>query len=118
MKKELLLGGLMIVGCISGRAQGKVNKNNPSDRPNIIYILADDLGYGDLSCYGQKKFRTPNIDKLAKEGIKFTNHYAGCSVSAPSRCSLLTGMHTGHTPIRGNKGYKTADTAYSAVTAR
>ena len=106
MKKELLLGGLMIAGCISGWAQGKVNKNNPSDRPNIIYILADDLGYGDLSCYGQKKFRTPNIDKLAKEGIKFTNHYAGCSVSAPSRCSLLTGLHTGHTSIRGNKETK------------
>lgn len=72
-------------------------------KPNIIYILADDLGYGDLSCYGQKQFSTPNIDNLAKNGIKFTQHYAGCSVCAPSRCSLMTGKHTGHTFIRGNR---------------
>jgi len=72
-------------------------------KPNIIYILADDLGYGDLSCYGQQKFKTPNIDRLAAEGIKFTQHYAGCTVCAPSRCSLLTGLHTGHAQIRGNR---------------
>ncbi len=72
--------------------------------PNIIYILADDLGYSDLSCYGQAKFRTPNIDSLCSQGLKFTNHYSGCTVSAPSRCSLMTGLHTGHTPIRGNAG--------------
>ncbi len=74
--------------------------------PNIIYILADDLGYGDLSCYGQKKFKTPNIDRLANEGMLFTQHYTGCTVSAPSRSSLITGLHTGHTPIRGNKNWK------------
>jgi arylsulfatase A len=74
--------------------------------PNIVFILADDLGYGDLSCYGQKKFSTPNIDRLAHQGILFRQHYAGCTVSAPSRSSLLTGMHTGHTPIRGNKEWK------------
>jgi len=74
-------------------------------KPNIIYILADDLGYGDLSCYGQKKFNTPNIDQLAKKGMLFTRHYAGCTVCAPSRSSLMTGLHTGHTPIRGNKGW-------------
>jgi len=102
MKKEVLLGGLLIAANLSPQAQGVV-KNKLSTRPNIIYILADDLGYGDLSCYGQKKFSTPNIDKLAAEGIRFTNHYAGCAVSAPSRSSLLTGLHTGHTPIRGNK---------------
>lgn len=73
-------------------------------KPNIIYILADDLGYGDLSCYGQEKFSTPNIDKLAKEGLLFTQHYSGAPVCAPSRSALLTGMHTGHTAIRGNKG--------------
>ncbi len=72
-------------------------------KPNIIYILADDLGYGDLSCYGQTKFNTPNIDRLAKEGIKFTQHYAGSTVCAPSRCALMTGLHTGHCRIRGNK---------------
>jgi arylsulfatase A len=74
--------------------------------PNIVYILADDLGYGDLSCYGQKKFSTPNIDRIAAEGMLFTQHYTGCTVSAPSRSSLMTGLHTGHTPVRGNKGWE------------
>jgi arylsulfatase A-like enzyme len=74
-----------------------------NNKPNIIFILADDLGYGDLSCYGQKNFTTPNIDKIAENGIKFTDFYAGSTVCAPSRCSLLTGQHTGHTQIRGNK---------------
>lgn len=74
-----------------------------NSKPNIIYILADDLGYGDLSILGQKHFKTPNIDKLAKEGMIFTHHYAGASVCAPSRSSLLTGLHTGNTFIRGNK---------------
>jgi len=73
-------------------------------QPNIIYILADDLGYGDLSCYGQTKFETPNIDLLAKEGIRFTNHYSGSTVCAPSRGTLMTGKHTGHAYSRGNKG--------------
>jgi arylsulfatase A len=70
--------------------------------PNIIYILADDLGYGDLSCLGQQKFKTPHIDSLAKEGMIFTQHYSGSTVCAPSRCSLLTGLHTGHCFVRGN----------------
>lgn len=71
--------------------------------PNIIYILADDLGYGDLSSYGQEKFSTPNIDKLATRGMRFTQHYSGSTVCAPSRSALMTGMHTGHTVVRGNK---------------
>ena len=75
-------------------------------KPNIIFILADDLGYGELSCYGQKKFQTPNIDRLATEGIKFTQAYAGSHVCAPSRSTLMTGLHTGHTPIRNNGGYR------------
>jgi arylsulfatase A-like enzyme len=75
-------------------------------KPNIIYILADDLGYGDLGCYGQEKFKTPNIDRLAKEGIMFSQHYAGSAVCAPSRSSLMTGQTTGHTPIRGNKEWE------------
>jgi arylsulfatase A-like enzyme len=74
--------------------------------PNIIFILADDLGYGDLSCYGQTKFQTPHIDRLAKNGIRFLAHYAGSTVCAPSRSSLMTGLHTGHTPIRGNREVK------------
>jgi len=71
-------------------------------KPNIILIMADDMGYGDLGCYGQQQIKTPNIDALAAGGIKFTNYYAGNTVCAPSREALLTGMHTGHTYIRGN----------------
>jgi arylsulfatase A-like enzyme len=74
-------------------------------RPNIIFIQADDLGYGDLSCYGQRKFKTPNIDRLAAEGLRFTQYYAGSTVCAPSRSALMTGQHTGHTRIRGNARY-------------
>lgn len=73
-----------------------------SQRPNIIYILADDLGYGELGCFGQEKIRTPNIDRMAAEGMKFTQHYSGSPVCAPSRCTLLTGLHTGHCYIRDN----------------
>src|SRR5262245_19619622 len=74
-------------------------------RPNIIFIQADDLGYGDLSCYGQRKFKTPNIDRLAAEGVRFAQYYAGSTVCAPSRSALMTGQHTGHTRIRGNARY-------------
>ncbi len=81
-----------------GRATGR--------KPNIIYILADDLGYGDLGCYGQKLIKTPHIDRLAAEGMKFTQHYAGSAVCAPSRCVLLTGLHTGHCPIRNNRALR------------
>lgn len=72
-------------------------------KPNIVLIVADDLGYGDLSCYGQKLFTTPNIDRLASEGLRFTSHYSGAPVCAPSRSALMTGLHTGHTFVRGNK---------------
>lgn len=75
-----------------------------ADQPNIIYIMADDLGYGDLGCYGQQKIKTPNIDKLAKEGMRFTQFYAGAPVCAPSRCVLMTGKHIGHARVRGNAG--------------
>jgi arylsulfatase A-like enzyme len=75
-------------------------------KPNIVFILADDLGYGDLGCYGQKKIRTPNIDKLAAEGVRFTQAYAGATVCAPSRCCLMTGIHGGHAAIRGNREIK------------
>lgn len=82
------------------------HKNEINSKPNIIFILADDLGYGDISCQGQTKFQTPHIDRLAAEGMTFTQHYAGSTVCAPSRSVLLTGQHTGHTPIRGNKKYQ------------
>lgn len=73
-----------------------------SARPNIVLILADDLGYGDLGCYGQRLIRTPNIDRLAAEGLRFTQAYAGSTVCAPSRCSLMTGKHNGHNRVRDN----------------
>lgn len=72
------------------------------DKPNIIYIMADDLGYGDLGCYGQKLIQTPHIDRLAENGMRFTDFYAGSTVCAPSRCVLMTGLDTGHCYIRGN----------------
>lgn len=77
-------------------------ETNKEKQPNIVFILADDLGYGDLSCYGQEKFMTPNIDRLAQSGMRFTQCYSGTTVSAPSRSCLLTGTHSGHTPVRGN----------------
>ncbi len=77
--------------------------NNRSSKPNVIYILADDLGYGDLGCYGQQLIKTPSIDRMASEGMKFTQHYAGSALCAPSRCCLITGKHTGHTFVRNNK---------------
>src|SRR5437588_807707 len=72
-------------------------------KPNVIFILSDDLGYGDVGCFGQKLIKTPNIDKLAAEGMRFTDAYAGCTVCAPSRCTLMTGLHIGHSYIRGNR---------------
>jgi len=75
-----------------------------TDKPNIIFIMADDLGYNDLGCYGQQKIKTPKINQLADEGIRFTQCYAGASVCAPSRSVLMTGQHTGHTRVRANKG--------------
>ena len=72
------------------------------DKPNIIFIMADDLGYGQIGAYGQSEIKTPRIDQMAMEGLLLTDYYAGTSVCAPSRCALMTGMHVGHTFIRGN----------------
>jgi len=97
-KKNILLVFLMLlIYDLSVVAQ------NRPERPNIIFILADDLGIGDIGAYGQQKIKTPNIDMLANAGMKFNQFYSGTSVCAPSRSSLMTGQHTGHTPIRGNK---------------
>ena len=74
-------------------------------RPNIIYIMCDDMGYGDLGCYGQQLISTPNIDRMAAEGMRFTQAYAGSPVSAPSRASFMTGQHSGHGHVRGNREY-------------
>lgn len=87
----------MLASCSSG--------DNDAQRPNVIIIMCDDLGYGDLACYGQEYIDTPCIDSMASQGIRFTQAYAGSSVSAPSRATLMTGLHTGHTEVRGNKEY-------------
>ncbi len=81
-------------------------KDNMSDQPNFIFILADDLGYGELGIFGQKIIETPNIDQLAKDGMILTNHYSGSPVCAPARAVLLTGLHTGNSPVRGNDEWK------------
>lgn len=91
-----LLSSAMLIGL------GSCNKHEMPEKPNIIYILADDLGYAELSSYGQNIIQTPNIDALAETGVLFTQHYSGSAVCAPSRCALLTGMHPGHMYIRGN----------------
>ena len=93
-----VLAGFLMAGFTSSAA--------PSRKPNIIFLLADDLGYGDLGCYGQKKIRTLNIDRLAREGMKFTQHYSGSPVCAPSRSVLMTGQHPGHTFVRDNREVK------------
>ena len=96
----IVLLGIFVFSCKSGKQLG----NSGKKLPNIIFLIADDAGYGDLGCYGQQKFATPNLDRMAAEGMRFTAHYAGATGCAPSRSSLMTGLHTGHTPIRGNKG--------------
>ena len=89
--------GSGVASAVAAHAQGSAKK------PNILFILADDLGFGDLGCYGQQSIQTPNIDRLAAEGVRFTQAYAGSTVCAPSRCSLMTGLHTGHARTRGNQ---------------
>ncbi len=93
-----------MLGVPAIRAMAADETDRTQERPNIIYIMADDLGYADLGCYGQKRIKTPNIDRLAAEGTRFTQCYTGASVCAPSRCVLMTGLHTGHATIRGNHG--------------
>ena len=96
----LTIGILLFSGCTPKTEEKGLSK------PNIIFILADDLGYGELGCYGQELIETPNIDRMAANGMKFTQHYSGSPVCAPSRCVLLTGLHSGHAYIRGNDEWK------------
>jgi len=102
MHRYNLIVNLAIV-LLSTSCNPRVSENKEQSRPNIIYILADDLGYGDVGFNGQSIFKTPNIDRLAADGMVFTQHYSGSTVCAPSRSTLMTGLHTGHTPVRGNK---------------
>src|SRR5690349_14761016 len=105
MKNKSVFVAAIVAFVVAGVFSAVAEKAK-TGRPNIVFILADDLGYGHLGCYGQTKIKTPNIDALAKEGMRFTQHYAGGNVCAPSRSVLMTGLHTGHTPVRSNGGYK------------
>ena len=107
-RRSFLIGtGCVTVALLLGCSAGSMSASSKrKDKPNIIYIMADDLGYGELGCYGQKRIKTPNIDQMAAEGILFTDHYAGHTVCAPSRCVLMTGLHTGHSLVRNNKEIK------------
>ena len=93
---------LLLLLCVAAVAASPRLAPGAGSRPNIVFILADDLGWGDLGCYGQREIQTPHIDRLAREGIRFTRVYAGSTVCAPSRCVLMTGRHTGHARVRGN----------------
>ena len=98
-KSISIIGGTLLLSALSANAQKK------NAKPNILFILCDDMGYGDLGCYGQPFIRTPHIDAMAGEGMRFTQAYAGSPVSAPSRASFMTGQHSGHCEVRGNKEY-------------
>jgi arylsulfatase A-like enzyme len=95
----LTCAALLFAGVCGAAAQGR-----RAGKPNVILILADDLGYGDLGAYGQRHIRTPNLDRMAREGVRFTNAYTPSPVCAPARASLMTGLHQGHARVRGNMG--------------
>jgi len=111
MKKLAALLSLVTLADLAATTAAPRQRSAP---PNILLIQADDLGYGDLSAYGQSRFATPSLDRLAKEGIRFTQYYAGSTVCAPSRAALMTGMHTGHAWIRGNGALPAGDTPLRA----
>ena len=116
MKFKALVSGILLLLAIWITACDPAgSKESQESSPNVIYILADDLGYGDLGCYGQKHFRTPGIDRLAEEGMRFTDHYAGSTVCAPSRAVLMTGIHTGHNHIRGNARLPLPDSVFTVA---
>jgi len=103
-RREFLKGvGLGAAGASLLRSRRALGAGSRKGKPNIVFILADDLGYGDLGCYGQKKIQTPSLDRMAAEGTRFTQCYAGSAVCAPTRCALMTGLHTGHCTRRDNQ---------------
>ena len=105
---------LLLFGC--GLLASAAIQAQESQKPNIIYIMCDDLGYADVGCYGQQYIATPNLDRMASEGMRFTQAYAGSPVSAPSRACFMTGQHTGHTKVRGNKEYRIGSITYGKTT--
>ena len=110
--KQLLLLGCGLAAAPAGWAQQAAEQQ----RPNIIYIMCDDLGYSDIGCYGQQYIATPNLDRMAEQGMRFTQAYAGSPVSAPSRACFMTGQHTGHTKVRGNKEWRSGSVQYGNLT--
>ncbi len=102
-RREFLKATCLGAASLAGWRPGDVRAEVSRTRPNVVFILADDLGYADLGCYGQRKIRTPNIDRLAAEGMRLSQHYSGNPVCAPSRCALMTGYHSGHGQVRNNK---------------
>ncbi len=104
MSRQSFICGLLLWALLFGAAPFRFPLAQRVDKPNVIFILADDLGYGDLGSYGQKLIQTPNLDRLAAEGKRFTQFYAGSTVCAPSRAVLMTGKHMGHVSVRGNAG--------------
>ena len=110
---------LIVAWCLSGFALTQVTTHaETTRRPNVVFILADDLGYGDLGCYGQKKIKTPRLDQMAEEGVRFTSHYSGFTVCSPSRCALMTGKHMGHASVTGNGGRPVSYTHLTLPTKR
>ena len=112
----LALGLAVTAGCSAGAPAGAREAPRTAP-PNIVFILADDLGYADLGAYGQRQVRTPRLDQMAREGLRFTQHYTGAPVCAPARSVLMTGQHTGHTTVRGNHG-RTATGANERIPLR
>jgi arylsulfatase A-like enzyme len=104
------------IGALAAAASAQAQEAATASRPNILYIMCDDMGYGDLGCYGQKFIATPRIDQMAAEGMRFTQAYAGSPVSAPSRATFMTGQHSGHTHVRGNKEYWSGSVTYGSNT--
>jgi arylsulfatase A-like enzyme len=103
-----------VLGCLPGWAGVSVSAAERVPRPNLIFVLADDLGYGELGCYGQKLIHTPHLDRMAAEGMRFTQFYSGNTVCAPSRTVLLTGLHNGHATVRGNGSPESAGASLEA----
>lgn len=106
-RADLLVCGLicslsLVIAVSAAQAAPGASTDDVPQKPNIVFIMADDLGYGDLGCYGQERIQTPRIDQMAAEGLRFTDAYAGSTVCAPSRCVLMTGLHGGHARVRGN----------------
>ncbi len=107
---------LLLLGCGLAATPAMNALQAQEQRPNIIYIMCDDLGYSDIGCYGQQYIATPNLDRMAEQGMRFTQAYAGSPVSAPSRACFMTGQHTGHTKVRGNKEWRSGSVQYGNLT--